>query len=260
MLNSNVVKQSLKEGKQVFGVFCSVPVPLMVEIIAHAGFDFVIIDTEHVLINPETLTNMIRTAEAVNIAPFVRVREASSGEILRALDAGAKGVVVPHISSAADAELVVKSCRYFPQGMRSLNGGRPAGFGRLDLQSYIQQANQEIMAIAMIEDREGIEHLDEILSVPGLDMVLEGAADLSQAYRVPWQTRSEEVKQAVGKIHQAAVKSQVTFCAIPRATEDFQHWCSQGIQAFVLGDDRGLSYRAMRDFLQSTKSKVARAE
>lgn len=118
---------------------------------------------------------------------------------MRVLDAGAKGVVVPHICTAAQAELAVKSSRYFPEGMRSLNGGRPAGFGKLDLPTYIQQANQEVMVIAMIEDREGVENLDVILSVPGLDMVLEGAADLSQSYGVPWQTSSEQVREAMFK-------------------------------------------------------------
>lgn len=256
MLTPNVVKQSLAEGRQVFGLFCSVPVPLMIETIAHAGFDFVIIDTEHALVNPETLENMIRAAEAVNITPFVRVTGAFPNDILRVLDAGAKGVVVPHICTAAEAELAVKSSRYFPEGMRSLNGGRPAGFGKLDLPTYIQQANQEVMVIAMIEDREGVENLDAILSVPGLDMVLEGAADLSQSYGVPWQTSSEQVREAIAQIHHKSLQANVTFCAIPRATSDFQKWVNQGVQAFVLGDDRGITYRAMRDFLQSKLQSI----
>lgn len=256
MLAANAVKQKLQQGQSVLGLFCSIPSPLMVEMIAHAGFDFVIIDTEHVLVNPETLENMIRAAEAVNLTPFVRVGSPEAGEILRVLDAGAQGVVVPHVQTQATAATIVQACRYFPEGRRSLNGGRPAGFGKLNLQEYIQQANQAVMAIAMIEDRQGVEHLDEILSVPGLDMVLEGAADLSQSYGVPWQTRGPTVQQAIDQIYQASQRAKVPFCAIPRAAEDFQRWQSQGVQAFVLGDDRGLSYRAMRDFLQSIQPNI----
>jgi 2-keto-3-deoxy-L-rhamnonate aldolase RhmA len=246
----------LTEGRQVFGLFCSVPAPLMVEMIGHAGFDFVIIDTEHASVNPETLENMIRAAEAIEITPFVRVAEASHGAILRALDAGAQGVVVPHIRTKQEAELSVKSSRYFPEGMRSLNGGRPAGFGKTDLQQYIRHANEEIMVIPMIEDREGVDNLDEILSVPGIDLVLEGAADLSQSYGIPWQTRSDTVREAVKKIHRKSLENHVHFCALPRAAEDFKQWTEKGVQAFVLGDERGISYRAMRDLLQSTKKEA----
>lgn len=256
MLTPNAVKQKLQNGQSVFGLFCSIPSPLVVEIIAHAGFDFVIIDTEHGLVNPETLEHMIRAAEAVQLTPFVRVASASAGEILRVLDAGAKGIVVPHVQTKAIAEQMVQACRYFPDGMRSLNSGRPAGFGKVNLQDYIDQANQTIMAIALIEDRQGVEQIDEILSVPGLDLVLEGAADLSQSYGVPWQTRAPIVQQAIDQIYQAAQQAQVPFCAIPRATEDFDRWISRGVQAFVLGDDRGLTYRAMRDFLQSIQSTL----
>lgn len=256
MLTTNHLKRKLQEGQSVVGLFCSIPSPLMVEMIAHADFDFVIIDTEHVLVNPETLENMIRAAEAAQITPLVRVASSAASEILPILDAGAQGIVVPHVQTPAMVQQMVQACRYFPEGERSLNGGRPAGFGRFNLTEYIQQANQEVMAIALIEDRQAIDNLEAIVSVPGLDMVLEGAADLSQSYGVPWQTRSPVVQQAIEKIYQVCQQVKVPFCAIPRATEDFQRWTQNGVQAFVLGDDRGLAYRAMRDFRQSIQPSI----
>lgn len=256
MLKRNKVKHALREGVPVFGLFCSIPSSLMVEMAGCAGFDFVIIDTEHAAVNPETVENMIRAAEVVGMTPFVRVTEPASGPILRALDAGAQGVVVPHICTRAEAELAVKSSRYFPEGTRSLNGGRPAAFGGVNLHEYIKLANREVMVIPMVEDREGVVNLEEILTVPGLDMVLEGAADLSQSYGVPWQTRSAEVTSAVEEIHRKAVQCEVVFCALPRAADDFVKWTGLGVKAFVLGDDRGISFRAMRDLLRSVKKET----
>ncbi|WP_053366311.1 HpcH/HpaI aldolase family protein [Bacillus sp. FJAT-27245] len=245
----NKVKAMIQSDERVFGIFCSIPNPLIVEMIGHAGFNFVIIDTEHAAINPETVENMIRAAEVVGLTPFVRVSENSEGAILRALDAGAKGVVVPHIRTKKDAEKAVRASRYYPLGMRSLNGGRPAAFGKDNLTNYIGQANQEIMVILMIEDYEGIENLDDILSVTGIDMVLEGAADLSQSYGMPWQTSSELVKAGIETIYQKTMHHSIPFCAIPRSSQDVQAWFEKRAAALIMGDDRGVFFRSVRSLL-----------
>lgn len=221
----------------------------MVEMIGVAEFDFVIIDTEHVLINPETLENMIRAAEAANVTPLVRVADSGPGTILRVLDSGAQGVVVPHVQSREQAECIVRFSRYHPLGTRSLNSGRPGAFGKGDLVAYMERANEEIMVIPMIESREGVEQADDILSVAGIDMVLEGAADLSQSYGRPWETRGEVVKTALQHIHSAAKRHRVPYCAIPRAVEDMDIWQEKGVRAFVLGDERGIAFRAIRNHL-----------
>ncbi len=186
MLRENVVKKKLGEGEAVFGLFCSTPAPVVVEMIGCAGFDFVIIDNEHVLLDPETLENMVRAAEAVGVTPLVRVADRAPGTILRALDAGAQGVVIPNVGKREDAEGAVRASRYYPEGERSLNAGRPAAFAKMGLPTYLNRANEEVMVVVMIEDREGVERAAEILSVPGVDLVLEGAADLSQSYGLPW--------------------------------------------------------------------------
>ncbi|OCA84980.1 HpcH/HpaI aldolase family protein [Pseudobacillus wudalianchiensis] len=251
----NKVKERIQQNESVFGIFCSIPNPLAVEMIGHAGYDFVIIDTEHASINPETVEHMIRAAEIVGLTPFVRVSENRDGAILRALDAGAKGVVVPHIHTAEDAKRAVQASRYYPYGKRSLNGGRSAAFGKESLTNYIEQANQDIMVILMIEDIEGIENLDEILSVPGVNLVLEGAADLSQSYGIPWQTRSERVIEGVEAIYQKTKQYSVPFCAIPRSVEDVQKWLTKQAAALVMGDDRGIFFRSLTDLLASKGEK-----
>ena len=246
MLKPNAVKAKLASGQEAFGLFCSLPVPQMVEMIGCAGYDFVILDTEHALVDPETLENLVRAAEAVGLTPFVRVPEDDAGAILRALDAGALGVVVPHVRSADDAAAAVRAARYYPEGERSLNGGRPAGFGAIPPQEYIRRANAEVMVVALVEDAEGVAAIEEILAVPGLDMVMPGPGDLSQSYGVPWQTRHPAVLDAVARLADACFAAGVPFCPIARSAASIERWRTAGVRAFSLGEDRDLAAGALR--------------
>jgi 4-hydroxy-2-oxoheptanedioate aldolase len=257
MLRRNTVKQRLVDGGESYGLFCSIPSPTLVEMIGCAGYDFVVLDTEHTLVDPQQLENLIRAAEAVDLIAFVRVPEADPGPILRALDAGALGVVVPHVRNRADVESAIRAARYAPEGMRSLNGGRVPGFGRIDLAEYIRRANAEVMVIAMIEDADGVDELPSILAGGGVDLVLEGAADLSQSYGVPWQTRHPKVRDALDRVHAECTRQSVPFCAIPRTREDHEQWQAAGVRAFVLGEERGLAARALRAHLDDHRGTHA---
>ena len=253
MTRPNLLKQKLRRGERVFGLFCSIPAPASVELAGAAGYDFVIIDTEHTLINPETLENMLRTAEAAGITPLVRVSSAGADpkEILRALDGGAQGIVAPCVESAAAMRHIVAACKYHPHGVRSLNAGRPGAFGKNSLAEYVVRANEEIMVVPMIESLAGVENIAAILDVPGVDLVLEGAADLSQSCGLPWQTSAAPVRQALREVQQACARAAVPYCAIPRADGDYAEWRGQGVSAFVLGDERGIAFRALQAKLHS---------
>lgn len=246
MLQTNKLKAALREGGTVFGLLNSVPAPLLVEMLGYAGYDFVILDMEHVCVNPETLENMIRAAECAGITPLVRVPHAGHDMILRALDAGAQGVVIPHVRSCAEAEQAVQASRYHPLGMRGISGGRTTGFGAIDLPTYFARANAEIMVVLMIEDQAGVEAIDDILSVQGIDMLLEGAIDLSQSYGVPGQAQDARVQAAIARVASACRRFDVPFCAIPRQPGQLEQWTEQGVRAFLLGDDRGVAFRALK--------------
>jgi 2-keto-3-deoxy-L-rhamnonate aldolase RhmA len=254
MLRPNAVKAKLAAGEEVYGMFCAIPAPALVEMIGCAGYDLVILDTEHSLVDPQQLENLIRAAEAVDLTPFVRVPEAEPGAVLRALDAGALGVVVPHVRRRSDVDAAVRAARHAPEGMRSLNGGRVPGFGRIDLVEYVRLANAEIMVIPMIEDAEGVDNLTEILAGGGVDLVLEGAADLSQSYGVPWQTSHPVVREVVRRVHAACAGHGVPFCAVPRTRSDHDQRRAAGVRAFVLGEERGLAARALRTHLDEHRS------
>lgn len=218
-----------------------------------AGYDFVILDSEHALVDPQQLENLIRAAEVTGLTPFVRVPEAGPGAALRALDAGAMGVVIPHVRGRRDVDEAIRAGRYAPQGMRSLNGGRGPGYGLIDPVEYLASANAEIMVIPLIEDAEGVDGIDEILAGGGVDMVLTGPGDLSQSYGVPWQTRDPEVQEAVGRVQAACVERGVPFAAMCRTPEKQLEWRGAGVRAFVLGEERYLAARALRDHLDGLR-------
>lgn len=243
------LRGAIGAGREVYGLFVGVPSPTMVEMIAAAGFDFAILDTEHTLVDPQTLHHMIRAAEAFGIAPLVRVPERDPGAIQRVLDAGAHGVVVPHVRGPRDVRDAVRAARYAPEGMRSLAGGRIAGYGRVDLREHVVRANERTLVVPMIEDAEAVADIDAIVAEPGVDLVLEGAADLSQSLGVTWQTRHPDVVAAVREVAAACRRAGVAFCAIPRVPEDHAAWREAGVRAFVLGEDQGVTARALRAHL-----------
>lgn len=255
MLQTNRLKAALQAGDPVFGLLNSIPSPVLIEMLGYAGYDFVILDMEHVSVNPETLENAVRAAECAGITALVRVPSAAPEYILRVLDCGALGVVIPHVRSRDEAEQIVRASRYYPNGQRGVSGGRTTGFGSIDLVSYFERANREVMVVVMIEDRAGVEAISEIVRVPGIDMVLEGAVDLAQSYALPGQHQHPQVQAAIQSVATSCQQHGIAFCAIPRTPEQFGEWRAKGVNAFLLGDDRGVAFRALKAHVAGFKEQ-----
>lgn len=248
------LKRRLENNDTVCGLFCSTPAALSVELIAAAGYDFVVIDLEHPLISAGQLTAMLLAARASGITPLVRV--AADYQALQALDAGAEGIVFPRIGSVQAAQAAVRLCHFAPLGERGLNATWHSRYGRSDLVASMNAAREHTLVVMMIEDLEGLECVDEIAAVKGVDMLLEGAADLSQSFGLPWQTRHPDVCAAVSRIREAARHHNKTFCALPRAPDDFAYWYRDEVRMFILGDDRGITRRAMAAHLSQCQIRV----
>lgn len=255
------LKQKLQQGCELYGVFCSTPAPLLIELLACAGFDFVVIDLEHTLISAEQLDAMLIAAKASGIDALVRVPADAGHWVVKALDAGAKGIVFPRVQSPAQAQSLARLCRYAPEGARGLNVHRHMNYGSadLDLAGALKELNQHVLVVAMIEDDAGLSCADDIAATDGVDVLLEGAADLSQSLGLPWQTRHPRVKEGVQRIASAAAKHQKIFCALPRVTADHRDWQRQGVSMFVVGDDRGLIRRGFAAHLEQFKNTTDQA-
>ncbi len=200
MIKENLLKKRLKKGEVVFGPWCIIPSPTVINIIAAAGMDFVILDLEHGPISYETLENMVRSAEVENCCPLARVGQRDELQILRALDLGIHGVLVPHIQSKKEALECISFAKYYPDGRRGFSPyTRAGGYGINDIENYAAKANLQTLAAIILEGINGINNLDEILETPNLDLIYIGAYDLSQALGIPGQVNHPDVKKHLKK-------------------------------------------------------------
>ena len=158
----NSVKAKLKAGKSVFGFRMDFVSPYIVEILGKTGFDFVYFDCEHGPMSEESCDEMIRAAELVGIVPLVRTPSIEPAAILRYLDSGAMGVIIPHCHNRTVAKNAVKAVKYPPAGDRGM-GGRSFVLSGKSVQDYVRDANEETLIIVMIEDPEAMDNLPEIL-------------------------------------------------------------------------------------------------
>ncbi|WP_461480679.1 HpcH/HpaI aldolase family protein [Porticoccus sp.] len=254
MLKKNGIKAKLAAGEELFGILNSVASPLLCEMFAAAGYDFVIIDTEHLLRSPVELEHSIRAAEAAGITALVRIPLDDHALIGRALDSGAQGIVIPRVSNAAQARVAIEAVRFPPLGRRGITGGRPTGFGQIAIDDYTAMANREVMLVLMIEDAAGARNLPEILAQPGIDMILEGALDLSIAMGHGSDIRHAAVQSVLTRISEDCAATTVPFCAVPRFPGQLETWRRAGVRAFLAGEDRGILFRQLSAHLKQLKS------
>ena len=249
------MKEALQDGKVVFGPFLKFTDPAIVEIIGFAGFDFAIIDAEHGPISMENAQNMIRAAESVNLTPIIRVGNNDEALILRAMDIGAQGIEIPQINSKADAVRAVKSVKYSPQGERGVcRYVRAAKYSSMDKFKYFESANKETMIIAHIEGVEGIKNLDEILLVPGIDVVFIGPYDLSQSLGVPGEVNHPLVKEKMKEVVLKCKKNKVAIGTFADDIKTAKSWVSLGVQYMAFSVDVGILYEVSRGIVRQLKN------
>ncbi len=179
-MRTNEVKEKLRHGEAALGAWLLLPSVSSARIMARLGFDWLVVDMEHSAQNPVLMGDMVATiADAGTCAPIVRVPYNSVEWFKWALDAGAWGIVVPMVNTREEAQRAVEYTKYPPLGNRSIGGAfGPYGFGITDWSDYAQTANDEIIVIVQIESAQALENLDDILSVPGIDVAFVGPNDL----------------------------------------------------------------------------------
>jgi 4-hydroxy-2-oxoheptanedioate aldolase len=201
-MRPNTVKRNLLAGKPQIGGWLNIPSSLTAEVMAHQGFDWLCVDTQHGAIDFATAFPMLQAISTTDTMPFVRVPWNEPSIIMKYLDAGAYGIIVPMIETKEDAERAVWAMRYPPAGMRSSGPFRATIYGGSDYQA---NANDELLLAVMIETAKAIENLDAIASVPGVDALYIGPSDLSQALGLGPRYDADNPKHAetVTKIREA---------------------------------------------------------
>ena len=193
-MRTNLTKRKLADGQVVFGGLIGSNAPDQVELFGAIGYDFVFLDCEHGSISLAEVENMCRAAEVYEITPIVRVPNHAETTILQYLDRGVQGIIVPHVNTRADAEAVARAARYFPDGNRGVGSGRAHDYGvRLTREESTRWINAETLVIPMVEEVEAIDNLDDILSVPGVDILHVASSDLTQSLGYPGPEKVREV-------------------------------------------------------------------
>ncbi|MBA7560178.1 aldolase [Candidatus Atribacteria bacterium 1244-E10-H5-B2] len=253
-MKKNNLKKALHDSKIVFGPFLKITDPAVVEIMGFAGFDFVIIDAEHGPVSMESAQNMIRAAESVNITPIIRVGDNDEALILRALDIGTQGIEIPQINSKSQAIKAVRSVKYAPQGERGVcRYVRAANYSSMDKFEYFKSANNETMIIAHIEGVEGINNLDEILSVPGIDVIFIGPYDLSQSLGIPGEVNHPLVMEKMKEVVSKCKKNKIVVGTFADDIKTAKSWISLGVQYMSFSVDVGILYDISKTIVNKLK-------
>lgn len=200
MTKTNAIKAKLKAGERVFGTWSMLSSPAVVNVMAHTGVDFIIIDLEHGPTSFETVEYQLYAAESAGCTPIVRLGEASDFTILHALEIGTQSILVSHVSTPDEAQRIVRAAKYHPEGDRGLSPfTRNHGYSASDLKTKLQTANDQMFVGVLVEGAEGIRNLESIAAVPGLDLLYIGVYDVSLSIGAPGDLMHPEVLKVLNE-------------------------------------------------------------
>jgi len=251
-MRKNTMKEKMIAGKATVGPMTSFPSADMVETIGWLGYDFVVIDCEHGVIDYETAEHMIRAAELSNTTPIVRIGINLQQHIQRFLEAGAAGVMIPLVNTGAQAQAVVDSVKYPPVGKRGLFGGRGSMFGIQPIAEYVKQANEETFVCVQIETLEALEHQDEIIATPGVDCVFLGPGDLSSVLGVTGQMTHPKVVSTIEGLVRKIVAAGKIAGTMALDAQQVAHWHAQGVK-WIVGSTNRLFVAGVRKYLEDCR-------
>jgi len=248
-MRQNTAKARWSAGEVTHGAWLSIPNSFSAEVMAHQGFDWICIDMQHGVVDYQVAVTMLQAIGTTDTIPFVRVPWNEFGIIGKVLDAGAMGVIIPMVNSVAEAEAAVAACRYFPEGSRSFGPTRAGFYAGSD---YYSGANREIACIPMIETRRAVEGIDDILSVPGIDAIYVGPADLSITLGLPPRMDNEGAfEDARIQIAEACKRHGVVAGIHANASLAGKH-AAAGYQMITISSDTGsLASSAIRDLREA---------
>ena len=201
MLKTNLLKQKLESNQKSLGTWNLISSVSVVDIIASAGIDFIIIDAEHGPVSYETAQQMVMACESNNVSPIMRVGSIDENLIQRALDIGIHGLQVPNITNACDAEKLVKFAKYPPIGIRGFSPFTKAG--KYDFRNgptMTKKANENTLLIANVESAEGIDNIESISKVENLDVIFIGIFDLSKSLGIPGDVENPKIIKTLKEV------------------------------------------------------------
>jgi staphyloferrin B biosynthesis citrate synthase len=237
MSDSLEFRRRLLAGERLLGTFIKLPAASSVEVVAAAGFDFIVIDAEHAPLGRAEIDHLLLAAKAVRIPALVRVSPATAATISAALDDGAAGIVAPHVASVQAARALAAAARFRGGGRGYSGSTRAAGYGAAGMAETIAAADASTSVVAQIEDAEALEVLDSIMAEPGLDVIFLGRADLAVALSASGVDHPA-VASAVERIAACARAAAKPLMAFMTSANEMEALSALGVTVFVVGSDQ----------------------
>jgi 4-hydroxy-2-oxoheptanedioate aldolase len=228
------IRDKLRAGQPVFTTGLKFHAPRLVEMLARSGADQIFLDAEHGPITEAECEEMVRAADLHDVPVMIRVPVNEPHVILRYLDIGTSGIMVPHVTTRADAERAVAAVKYPPEGTRSFAPGRGAERLGLSPLEYVRRSNEETAVFALFEDVAGIDHVDAICTVPGLDGVAVGAYDLAASMGHPGESWRDDVQAVVERVRETCRRHRMPFGTVPRDRADLRRQIERGCQLITV--------------------------
>jgi 4-hydroxy-2-oxoheptanedioate aldolase len=240
------------DARPALGTWVKVPAPEIVELVAAAGMDFLVIDREHGAFDVRTISTMISVARGNGVPAFVRVAGHAPADVQPALDAGAAGLFVPHVDSVAIARAVVESCRFPPVGHRGASPNTRAGqWGHLEPARYLARGNDEVTLVAQLESPEAVANADQIAAVPGIDAVFIGAYDL--AVSAGLEPGGEASRAMVEQVEDLCRAPGLNFGAVAATGAHANELYSRGHRFAMVGSDIAFLVKSAREAVSEAR-------
>jgi len=220
------LRERILNGEVVYGLFYKLNSPDVAEMVGNAGFDFIIVDTEHSNFSTYDVSNIIRAADSTGMSTVVRIFAATEEDVLHALDSGADGVQIPSITSVEVARKACTGTKYFPEGTRGLSmTQRSAMYGAWNKEeSYFSYSNRNSLVVAHVENKEMAEKVEQLCDIPQIDVLFVGPGDLSQSMGKPGKLDDPEVVAVIEKVFKIALakgKKVGIYCGNPAAVKKY---------------------------------------
>ena len=249
------LKQAFKEGRTVVGTWLNAPSPALVETIGYAGFDLVVLDTEHSSYDIAGCENLVRAADAARLPCLIRVSDNKPTPVAKALEYGAQGIVIPHVSGQAEAQAAVRHAHYAPVGIRGAAPNvRGAHYGRIPWPDYLAQAKAETLVILQIEGKDGIENLDAIMAVEGVDVLFVVPFDLSESLGISGQLDHPLLLDTVGDVVRRARQQGVALGIWMPTPEQAGPWIERGVQLITVSNNDMIFLKGCQSYVDQIKA------
>ena len=253
---NNKLRKALLKREQTLGAWMQIGHTAIAEILARAGFDWICVDLEHGAINLETMADLFRTIDAFDCVPIARLPLNDPVWIHRSLDAGAKGLIIPMVKTAQEAQNAIEEAKYPPRGVRGYGYSR-ANMHGMDFETYRKSANDEIPMIMQIEHKDAIANLEEIVAVDGVDGLFIGPLDLSGSMRITGQMEHPDMIAALDRYRSVCHNAEISagMHIVRPNSKNIQQAVNQGYTLIALGLDNVFIDESSKQVLAAARGK-----